>query len=211
MAYKGPHGITILEGRDPVRRRPTMYIGGEVLHPSARVRLLEYAVGEIAHERPQEVRILLWREDAVTIAYDGSPLIIEPFGPPIDGVSHPALYRSLCTCSLGRQPSRAVLNPLPERLVAPTMQAGHRHRVVFSKGTIVSLLRRSRCDRPLGVTWLTYRADATIIAGEVLTSGEVQGLAERGGERECARKSNANQRPRSSDPQHESAHLPRSA
>jgi hypothetical protein len=62
------------------------------------------------------------------------------------------------------------------------MHAGHRYRVVFSKATIVSLLHRSHCDRPLGITWLTYRPDATIITGEVLTSGEVQQLAERVGQ-----------------------------
>ncbi len=76
MAYKGPQGITIFEALEPVRRRPAMYIGGEDVHPSPRVRLLEYAASEIAHERPQEIRILLWGEDAVTIAYDGSPLPI---------------------------------------------------------------------------------------------------------------------------------------
>src|SRR5262245_23114579 len=179
MAYKGPHGITILEGLDPVRLRPTMYIGGEDVHPSPRVRLLEYAVSEIAHERPQEVRILLWREDAVTIAYDGSPLPVESFGLPVDGVSHPALYQSFMSLVVGNTAFRAVLNALSERLVVSTMHAGHCYQVVFSKGTIVSLLRRSHCDRPLGITWLTYRPDATIITGEALTSGEVQQLAER--------------------------------
>ena len=35
-----------------------------------RARGWELAVSEIVHERrPREVRILLWREDAVTIAY----------------------------------------------------------------------------------------------------------------------------------------------
>jgi DNA gyrase/topoisomerase IV subunit B len=50
MEYKHSSGITILEGLDPIRRRPAMYIGGEDVHPS-RVRLLEYAVSEIAQGR----------------------------------------------------------------------------------------------------------------------------------------------------------------
>src|SRR5262245_64328267 len=157
MAYKGPHGITILEGLDPVRLRPAMYIGGEDVHPSPRVRLREYAVSEIAHERPQEVRILLWREDAVTIAYDGSPLPIEPFGLPVDGVSHPALYQSFMYLLVGTSAFRAVLNALCERLVVSTVHDGHRYRVVFSKGMLVTLLGRAHYDRPLGITWLTFR------------------------------------------------------
>jgi hypothetical protein len=127
----------------------------------------------------------LWRHDAVTIAYDGSPLPIEPFGRPVDGVSHPALYEvfmyllaGAVTRPSGRVFFGPVLNALSERLVVSTMHACHRYRVVFSKGMIVSLLSRAHCDCPLGTRWLTFRPDATIIAGEALTSGDVQRIAE---------------------------------
>jgi DNA gyrase/topoisomerase IV subunit B len=83
----------------------------------------------------------------------------------------------------GTSAFRAVLNALSERLVVSTMHAGDRYRVVFSKGTIVSLLHRTHCDQPFGITWLTYRSDAAIITGEVLTSGEVQRIAERLGQK----------------------------
>src|SRR5215467_13585354 len=194
MEHKGPGGITILEGLEAVRRRPALYIGGEELHPSRRVRLLASVVDEIAHEPQAEVRILLWCEDAVTIAYDGSPLPIEPFSRPVDGVAHPALYESFMylfaggMLPFGTSAFGPVLNALSERLVVSTMHAGDRYRVVFSKGSIVSLLCRSHCDRPLGITWLTYRPDTTIIAGEALSSGEVRGIAERVGlKTECVR------------------------
>ena len=141
MAYKAPGGgITILEGLEAVRRRPAMYIGGEEPHPSRRVQLLESVVDEIAHEPQAEVRILLWREDAVTIAYDGSPLPIEPFSRPIDGVAHPALYQSFMylfaggMLPFGTAAFGPVLNALSERLVVSTVHAGDRYRVVFSKG-----------------------------------------------------------------------------
>src|SRR5215467_4077251 len=127
MAYKAPGGgITILEGLEAVRRRPAMYIGGEEPHPSRRVQLLESVVDEIAHEPQAEVRILLWREDAVTIAYDGSPLPIEPFSRPIDGVAHPALYQSFMylfaggMLPFGTAAFGPVLNALSERLVVST-------------------------------------------------------------------------------------------
>jgi DNA gyrase/topoisomerase IV subunit B len=178
MAYKHSSGVTTLAGLDPIRRRPAMYIGGEDVH-SARVRLLEYAVSEIAQGPPQEIRILLWREDAATIAYDGTLLPIEPISLQGDGVSHPALYRSFTHLLAGTSAFHAVLNGLSERLVVSTMHAGHCYRVIFSKGMIVSLLGRADCERPLGVTWLTFRPDATIIAGDLLTSHEVLRIAER--------------------------------
>jgi DNA gyrase/topoisomerase IV subunit B len=187
MDYKGPHGILILEGLEAVRRRLELYIGGEEVHPSPRVRLLECVVDDIAHEPQAEVRILLWCEDAITIAYDGSPLPIEPFSLPADGVAHPALYQSFMylfaggMVPFGTSAFGPVLNALSERLVVSTMHAGDRYRVVFSKGKIVSLLSRTHCDRPLGTTWLTYLPDATIITGEPLTPGDVHGIAERVG------------------------------
>ena len=187
MAYKTPDRITVLEGLEAVRRRPALYIGGEEVHPSARVRLLEYVVDDIAHEPRTEVRLLLWCEDAITIAYDGSPLPIEPFSRPADGVAHPALYQSFMyqfaggMVPFGTSAFGPVLNALSERLVVSTMHAGDRYRVVFSKGKIVSLLSRKHCDRPLGTTWLTYLPDVTIITGEALTPGDVHGIAERVG------------------------------
>ena len=113
-------------------------------------------------------------------AYDGSPLPIEPFRRTVDGVAHPALYQSFMylfaggMVPFGTSAFGPVLNALSERLVVSTMHAGDRYRVVFSKGKIVSLLRRTPSDRPLGTTWLTYLPDATIINGEVLTPGDVQ-------------------------------------
>jgi len=53
---------------------------------------------------------------------------------------------------------------------------------------LLTLLRRTHCDHPLGITWLTFRPDATIIAGETLTPGDVRAIAERVGlKTECVR------------------------
>jgi hypothetical protein len=81
----------------------------------------------------------------------------------------------------GRRPGMAVLNALSERLVVSTMHGGRRYRTVFSKGMIASLLRCAHCDCPLGTTWLTYRPDATIVAGEALTPDNLHGITERVG------------------------------
>ena len=181
MAYNA-RDIEILQGLDAVRRRTAMYIGGEDVHPNPRVRLLEATVRAIVRERPQEIRVLLWRDDVVTVAYDGTPLPIEPFGFPSDGVvRHPALYRLFLNVPMGPLYFCAVLNALSERLVVSTMHAGECYRVLFAKGGIVSLLRRTHCNDPLGTTWLTYLSDTTILPGEALTRGDVYGVIERVG------------------------------
>jgi DNA gyrase/topoisomerase IV subunit B len=73
----------------------------------------------------------------------------------------------------------AVLNALSERLVVSMMHGGRRYRTVFSRGMIASLLRCVHCDCPLGTTWLTYRSDATIVAGKALTPDNLHGITER--------------------------------
>jgi tetratricopeptide (TPR) repeat protein len=107
---------------------------------SLRERLLEYVISEITHELPKEVRVLLWREGAVTIAYNGTPLPIEsiqPCGTPAEGVSHPALYRHFMYLLAGHPSGMsvfgAVLNALSERLVVSTIHNGHRYRAVHAR------------------------------------------------------------------------------
>jgi DNA gyrase/topoisomerase IV subunit B len=180
MADKTAGRITVLEGVAAVRLRPELYIGAQDEPPSQRARLLELAVTEIAWEwRPQEIRILLWREDAVTIAYDGRPLPIEP-SRPVDDVPYPALYPSFMHLLVPSLNGIAALNALSEQLVVSTMHDSRRYRGVFSKGMIASLLcHRHYLHLPLGDTWLTYRPDATIVVGEALTPDGLHDIAER--------------------------------
>jgi len=181
MEEYGAKDIKVLRPREAVRWRLHMYIGGENESLSPRVRLLECAVRNLA-TGPLEIRLLLWRDDAVTIAYDGDPLPVELIGRPVNNVPHPALYRLFLDVHVGGgsvSPSFAVLNMLSDFLFVSTMHAGDCYRTTFAKGGIVEPLRRSRCRSPLGVTWLTYTPDTTLITGEVLTLDEVQGVAER--------------------------------
>lgn len=179
--------ITVLEGLEAVRRRPAKFIGIENQHQLWRAKLLELTVADIAWEwGPQEVRILLWREDAVTIAHDGRPLPIEPWADSVGGIPHPALYRSFMTLRTGAAPpggnGLAILNALSEQLVVSTLHDSLRYRSVFCKGMIVSLLSPKRYPgSPLGTTWLTYRPDATIVPGQALTPDGAHGIVDRVG------------------------------
>jgi DNA gyrase subunit B len=183
MAGKTADRITVLKGLEVVRRRPALYIGTQDEQQSTRARLLELAVSDIAYEwRPQEVRILLWRQDAITIAYDGRPLPIEPPARPVDDIAYPALYRSFMYLFVPSMNGMAVLNALSEQLVVSTMHDDRRYRTDFSKGMIASLLSYDPYpDLPLGDTWLTYRPDTTIVSGSALTQNNLHGIAERVG------------------------------
>jgi hypothetical protein len=61
------------------------------------------------------------------------------------------------------------------------MHDGDRYRVVFSRGMLVTLLGRAPCNEVLGITWLTFLPDATILAGEGLTFDKARRIAERMG------------------------------
>ena len=163
VGYRTKDGITVLEGLMAVRHRPAMYIGAEEPGHSLPTRILEFVADGVAHDTPtpEEVRILLWREGAITVAYDGAPIPIEPFSRPVNGVEHPAFYQFFMYLFAGADPFHrslafgAILNALSEQLVVSTMHGGDRYRAVFSQGMIVSLLTRTHCASPLGTTWVT--------------------------------------------------------
>ncbi|MCA9590540.1 MAG: hypothetical protein KC657_34800 [Myxococcales bacterium] len=175
MADKTSQAITVLEGLEAVRHRPSMYIGPEEPDHTFAMRLLEFVVDAVANDepRPSAIRIRIHAAGAVVVAFDGSPLPIEPVGRPAEGVAHPALYQFFMHLMVGTPRALvfgAILNALSERLVVSTMHDGHRYRAVFSRGAIVGLLARAACTRPDGTNWLVYRADPTVITGAPLSA-----------------------------------------
>ncbi|WP_315779953.1 MULTISPECIES: hypothetical protein [unclassified Bradyrhizobium] len=176
--YKSQDGLTIIEGLEPIQRRPTMYIGA-TSGRSPSCRLLEVLVDAIANDAPapQEIRVLLWSGSVITVAWDGVPLPIEPLSD--EGVSHPALYYLFMNVAAGAPPLGrfffgAILNALSERLVVSTMHDDRRYRIVFSRGTVVALLKATTCCQPLGTTWITFRPDTAIIGGDAVTWADMQ-------------------------------------
>jgi hypothetical protein len=127
----------------------------------------------------------LWSDGAITVAFDGVPLPIEPFARSGNDVAHPALYRFFMNLfggaePIGRTPSfGAILNALSEWLVVSTMHGDARYRVVFAQGRLETLLSRRGCAQPLGTNWFTFRPDPTLIASASLSMSEALDVAER--------------------------------
>jgi DNA gyrase/topoisomerase IV subunit B len=182
--YKTQDGLTIIEALEPIQRRPAMYIGAEEPDRSPSHRLLEGLVDAIANDTPppHEIRIRLWNGSAITVAWDGVPLPIEPFAPRGGDVSHPALYQLFMYLAAGVPPFGrfffgAILNALSERLVVSTMHDDHRYGVVFAKGMVVTLLQRKTCRQPFGTNWFTFRPDTATIGGGPVTWADMQRIA----------------------------------
>ena len=78
-AQHDQHGLTIIEGLEPIRRRPAMYVGAEEPGRSLSHRLLEGLVDAIANDTPppHEIRVQLWSGSAITVAWEGVPLPID--------------------------------------------------------------------------------------------------------------------------------------
>jgi DNA gyrase subunit B len=176
--YKSQDGLKIIEGLELIQRRPTMYIGATPGR-SPSYRLLEVLADAIANDTPgpEEIRVLLWSGSAITVAWDGVPLPIEPLSD--EGVSHPAFYHLFMyvaagTPPLGRFFFGAILNALSERLVVSTMHDNCRYRVVFARGTVVTLLKPATCRLPLGTNWITFWPDTAIIGGDAVTWADMQ-------------------------------------
>ena len=185
MYYKSQDGLTIIEGLEAVRRRPTMYIGATPGR-SPSYQLLEVLADAIANDTPvpQQIRVLLWSGSAITIAWDGVPLPIEPLSD--EGVSHPALYQLFMYVGAGAPPLgrfffSAILNALSERLVVSTIRDNCRYRVVFARGTVVGLLHPTTCRQPLGTNWITFRPDTAIIGGDPVIWADIQAIVGRQG------------------------------
>lgn len=171
MAYTTQGGLTIIEGLDVVRRRPTMYIGAGLSSDSLLcARLVEVVLDAAASDvpAPTAVRLILWKEGVFTVAWDGEPLPVAPLAVSNNAVPHPELYYHFMYMRRSDQRlgfTGAILNALSERLCVCTMNGGERYRAVFSRGHLVVLLSKAPCDAPLGTNCMTFVPDATVTPG----------------------------------------------
>lgn len=157
--------IAVLEGLEPVRKRPGMYIGGvgpAGLHHLV-WELVDNAVDEAMNGHATEIGVTLHADGkSVTISDDGR-------GVPIDKhpkIKKPAIEIIFSTLHAGGKfdndnyktsgglhgVGASVVNALSSRLVAEVRRGGNTHRIEFKAGKVVKPLKKTGKARGSGTT-----------------------------------------------------------
>jgi DNA gyrase subunit B len=167
--------ITVLEGLEPVRRRPSMYIGGvdsKGLHHLV-WEIVDNAVDEYLNGYADTISVTLHKHgDAVTVQDNGR-------GIPVDThpkFKRPALELILTTLHSGAKfgeggnylhsgglhgVGSSVVNALSKKLVAVIRRDGHEWKQEFKRGKASSALQKVGPFRGHG-TVITFEPDADI-------------------------------------------------
>ncbi|MEX0886395.1 MAG: DNA topoisomerase IV subunit B [Phycisphaeraceae bacterium] len=166
--------ITVLEGLEPVRKRPGMYIGGvnaAGLHHLV-WEILDNAVDEAMNGHASEINVTLHKDTtSITVADNGR-------GIPVD--THPkhkkpALEIILGTLHAGGKfehdsyktagglhgVGASVVNALSKKLVATVRRDGHEWQMTFSAGKAIGKLKKLGKARGSGTT-IYFHPDPTI-------------------------------------------------
>src|SRR5438445_941178 len=167
--------ITVLEGLEPVRKRPSMYIGGvdgKGLHHLL-WEIVDNSVDEYLNSYADAITVALHKNgDAVTVSDNGR-------GIPVDlhpKHKRPALELILTTLHSGAKfgeggnyihagglhgVGSSVVNALSKKLIATIRRDGHEWRQVFKRGRVASALEKVGPFRGHGTT-IYFEPDETI-------------------------------------------------
>lgn len=166
--------ITVLEGLDPVRKRPGMYIGGV---GSAG---LHHLVWEVVDNSVDEAMNGHASEITVTLHKDGSSITVSDDGRGIPVDKHPkhkktALEIIFCTLHAGGKfdpgnyktsgglhgVGASVVNALSTKLVATVKRDGAEWQMEFKRGVAAGTIKKLRTVRGSGTT-VFFQPDPTI-------------------------------------------------
>src|SRR5688500_7034790 len=174
MASYTAKDITVLEGLEPVRKRPGMYIGGVGsvgLHHLV-WEILDNSIDEAMNGYASNITVTLHEdESSITIADDGR-------GIPVD--KHPKTKKSaleviFSTLHAGGKfeagnyktagglhgVGASVVNALSKELVATVRRDGAQWEMRFKQGHVVGALKKTGAARGTGTT-VFFRPDSTI-------------------------------------------------
>src|SRR5215470_15468265 len=148
--------ITVLEGLEPVRRRPSMYIGGvdpKGLHHLV-WEIVDNAVDEYLNGYADAITVILHKTgDAVTVIDNGRGIPVDPH----PKYKKPALELILTTLHSGAKfgeggnyihsgglhgVGSSVVNALSKKLVANIRRDGHEWQQTFKRGKTASALEK---------------------------------------------------------------------
>jgi len=170
--------IDVLEGLEPVRKRPGMYIGG------VGAAGLHHLVWEVVDNSVDEAMNGYASEIVVTLHDDGSTVTVADNGRGIPIDKHPkfkkpALEIILCTLHAGGKfdekhgsyktagglhgVGASVVNALSKSLIARVKRDGKEHEMRFARGKAASALKKIGNARGSGTT-ITFHPDPTIFA-----------------------------------------------
>ena len=174
MATYTAKDITVLEGLEPVRKRPGMYIGG------VGAAGLHHLVWEILDNSVDEAMNGYASNITVTLHDDGSSITISDDGRGIPVDKHPKTKKSaleviFSTLHAGGKfdagnyktagglhgVGASVVNALSKELVATVRRDGGQWEMRFKQGTVVGGLKKSGSARGTGTT-VFFRPDTTI-------------------------------------------------
>ncbi|MBS2014725.1 MAG: hypothetical protein JST00_17690 [Deltaproteobacteria bacterium] len=157
---------------DVIRASPESYVGGDPARPLG-VRLVAMAAKNLATSSPSEraVRIVAWRDAALTIGFDGPPLPIEGVARFDGDLLHPSLYDLVMAPMVPggsrRTVAAAMLNALSEHMLVATVHDDVCYGARFRRGCIASLLKREEPRERFGASWLTFTLDPSVAPGIV--------------------------------------------
>ncbi|MDC1194427.1 DNA topoisomerase IV subunit B [Pseudomonadota bacterium] len=167
--------IEVLEGLEPVRHRPGMYIGGtdrNALHHLA-VEIIDNCIDEVVAKHATTINVELLEDNFITISDNGR-------GIPVD--NHPkfknksALEIIMTTLHSGGKFSNknyttsgglhgvgaSVVNALSEYMKVEVIRSGFLYRQEFSKGLPTTTLLKIEPTKKSNGTMITFKPDNTI-------------------------------------------------
>ena len=173
QSYDGSQ-IQVLEGLEPVRKRPGMYIGStgyDGVHHLIK-EIADNSIDEAIAGYATKVEVVLLEDGGVQITDDGRGIPVDKH--PKTGMS--TLETVLTVLHAGGKFGRggykvssglhgvgsSVVNALSTKMIAEVVRDGQLYRVVFATGGIVEPLKKvGKTDRPTG-TRVTFYPDPTI-------------------------------------------------
>ena len=174
MATYTAKDITVLEGLEPVRKRPGMYIGG------VGAAGLHHLVWEILDNSIDEAMNGYASNIAVTLHADGSSITVSDDGRGIPVDKHPKTKKSaleviFATLHAGGKfegtnyktsgglhgVGASVVNALSKELIATVRRDGAQWEMKFKQGKAIGALSKSGAARGTGTT-VFFRPDSTI-------------------------------------------------